>query len=180
MKKDIRDLFDGNEGSDLELPKGHRQEFLEKLKKSKSRKSKRQGYVKIYRVAAVLIVFLSIGMVVFNPFYKDESEVVSKSPIELQIKNIEKGYLISIGNEWKSFLKLTKDEKLIERYERKLESLDAEYREILKVFKNDSNNISVIESLIENLKTRLKLLKNIQAHIKLLNEKREENETITI
>lgn len=180
MKKDIRDLFKKEEDLNVKLPQFHRQEFLEKLNDSKRKAPKALTYGYIYKMAAALILLFAIGSVVSKSFDNDLKEVVDESTIEKQMKNIEKGYVTSIDNEWKSFLKLTKDEKLIDRYEKKLSSLDTEYRVILETFKNDNNNVTVIEELIGNLQTRLKLLKDIQAHIKLLNKNRKENETITI
>ena len=61
-------------------------------------------------------------------------------------------------------------------FKEKLTDLDNDYQEISRSFKNDSNNILVIESLVENLQTRLQLLKDIQVHINILNQKTEQNE----
>ena len=64
----------------------------------------------------------------------------------------------------------------MERFKVRLNELDKDYQEISSQFNQDSNNIAVIESLVENLQTRLKLLKDIQEHIKILNQNNEQNE----
>jgi hypothetical protein len=66
---------------------------------------------------------------------------------------------------------MANDEKLVDRFRNKLADLELDYQEITLQFKADRNNIEVIESLIENLKERLQLLKDIQEHINILNQK---------
>ena len=82
--------------------------------------------------------------------------------------------------EWQNFLELAKDENLIQRYKSKLEDLDTDYRLISEQFKHDTNNILVIQDLVNNLQTRLQLLKDIQQHIILLNQKNEQHESTNI
>ena len=60
---------------------------------------------------------------------------------------------------------------MVDRFRNKLADLELDYQEITLQFKADRNNIEVIESLIENLKERLQLLKDIQEHINILNQK---------
>ena len=86
----------------------------------------------------------------------------------------------NIKTEWNSFVKLTDDKNLIKKYKEKLSALDIDYKEITKQFKIAPNNISVLEKLISNLQTRLRFLKDIQNHIKNLNQKNISYETITI
>ena len=178
MQKDIRNLFKDDDDSFKKLPKSHRTEFLEKLKASKTASTKRFNYNIIYKTAAMLAIFFVIGFVVFNQFSKESNYVVEESAIELQIKDIEQQYLASIEIEWQSFLSITKDEYLIKRFEKRLNDLDKDYQEISVEFKKDTNNISVIEALVENLQTRLQLLKDIQEHIKILNQENKHETTI--
>jgi hypothetical protein len=168
MKRDIRDLFKEEENF-KSLPDNHRTEFLEKLKKQSEKKSANFPWLKI---AAVLFVALSAGLSIF---YKtaEEAEV---STIVAQIEIVEAEYLKDIETEWQSFLAIAEDEKLVERFRNKLDDLDTDYKEISAQFRKDGNNILVIESLLGNLQTRLKILKDIQKHIKILNQKNEQNE----
>lgn len=167
MKQDIRNLF--NEEEDLKsLPQNHRTEFLEKLQ-SQSKKEPSFSWLKI---AAVLLVALTIGFSIFNTEVEEEKI----SPLVAQIEAVEAEYLKDIDREWDNFIALAEDENLIKRFQNKLEDLDKDYREISKQFKSDTNNIIVIESLVENLQTRLQLLKDIQKHIKILNQKNELHE----
>ncbi|MCD2260000.1 hypothetical protein [Psychroserpens luteolus] len=181
MKQDIRDLFGKDEVSGKTLPDNHRQEFYDKLKASRPRR--KSGFKRNYllRIAAIAILFLAMTVVVLKTATTTvTNKVVEESSIETQIEVIEKEYLASIDKEWQNFISLATDEKLVKRYKDKLDNLDKDYQEISKQFKADNNNILVIEALVDNLKTRLQLLKDIQQHIHLLNQKTEQYETINI
>lgn len=168
MKQDIRDFF--REEDDLKtLPNNHRAEFLDKLNKHSKKKSSAFGWLKI---AAILLVALTVG---FSVFY-NQPEEDKVSPIVAQIEAVEAKYLEDIEEEWENFVAIADDAILVERFRKKLNALDADYHDISIQFKQDSNNILVIESLVENLQTRLQLLKDIQNHIKILNQINEQHE----
>ncbi len=167
MKQDIRDLF--KEEDELRrLPENHREEFLEKLEHQNKKSSNHRIWLKI---AAVVIITLAIGYTVLN-----KSSIEEVKPMISQIENVEAAYLKDIEKEWKSFIALANDEALVARFQKRLDELDADYQDIAAQFQNDANNIEVVEALVENLKTRLKILKDIQEHIKILNQKNEQNE----
>lgn len=181
MKKDIRDLFESEDGdSKKKLPDSHRDEFYKKLKASRPSRTKSVNTFYIIKIAAALFLFIAIGVFMIKSYEPSSEMLVETSTIEQQIKQVEKDYLTSIDVEWKSFIALAEDEQLVERYELKLEDLDKDYKLIASKFKNDTNNIFVIEELVTNLQTRLKLLKDIQEHIKLLNQENEHHETTDI
>lgn len=167
MKQDIRDLFNEEEGL-KKLPENHRVEFLNKLKQQSKQKKPRYKWLKF---AAVAIIALTVG---FSLFYKEP--VAEKSPMIAQIEAVEAQYLKEIHNEWENFIAIAEDEVLVARYKKRLSELDKDYQQISIQFKNDANNLLVIESLIDNLQTRLTLLKDIQQHIKILNQNNEQNE----
>lgn len=168
MKQDIRNLF--KEDDELKtLPKNHRTEFLNKLKKPTKNKYTSNVW---FKIAATLIIALTVGLSLI--YTKPKTEEVS--PIIAQIEAVEAEYLKNIETEWKRFVAIADDSVLVDRFKKKLDDLDADYKEISLKFKSDTNNILVIESLVENLQTRLQLLKDIQKHIKILNQKNEHNE----
>ncbi|WP_225035479.1 hypothetical protein [Winogradskyella sp. SM1960] len=169
MKRDIRNLF--KEEDDLKtLPENHRTEFLGKLK-TQTKKNPSHNWLKI---AAVLLIALTVGI----GFYNTTEEETKVSPIVAQIEAVEAEYLANIETEWENFIAIADDDVLVERFRKKLKDLDADYQNISMQFKNDANNVLVIEALIENLQTRLQILKDIQKHIKILNQNNEPYETI--
>lgn len=175
MKRDIRDLFKGEDLANKTLPDNHREDFLEKLKTSKIEKVKPKAKFMVYKIAASILLFVSLGYFFskeFNTEFKPET-----SELVAQIETVEQLYLSEIDKEWQNFLTIATDQKLVKRYEEKLKDLDENYKSLSLSFKANTNNILVIEDLIENLKTRLQLLKDIQEHIKLLNQKNENYET---
>ncbi|WP_339625145.1 hypothetical protein [uncultured Winogradskyella sp.] len=170
MQRDIRDLFTAEE--DLKsLPENHREEFLGKLQQQPKSTSTLFTWVKI---VAVVITVITVGFGLINT-YSDEEDI---SPMIAQIKAVEAEYLENIDVEWQRFIVLAKDEKLVDRFRKKLDELDSNYKDISIQFEEDANNILVVEALVENLQTRLQILKNIQNHIKILNQKNEQNENI--
>lgn len=169
MKRDIRDLF--KEEEDLRsLPKQHREEFLLKLKNCSRKKVKIADLIKI---AAAVVIALTIG---FSIYY-NQLEQSQESQAIAEIEAIEAKYLKNIETEWQNFIAIANDKVLVTRFKKKLNELDVDYQKISTQFKENSNNIIVIEALVENLQTRLELLKDIQTHIKILNQKNEPNET---
>ena len=168
MKQDIRDLF--KEDVDFKtLSENHRAEFLDKLNSQPKPKTSSTNWLKI---AAVAILALTVG---FSIFYKSPQKT-EVSPIVAQIEAVEAEYLKDIEAEWASFVAIAEDPSLVSRFKMKLDDLDQDYQTIAKEFKAQPNNILVIEDLVSNLQTRLKLLKDIQAHIKILNQKNEQHE----
>lgn len=172
MKHDIRNLFQEDEPT-KQLPENHRAEFLEKLKHSESKKEKQKRF-NWFKIAAVFVIALGISFL----FLKGNSKIEKPQKLEIvqQIEKVEQEYLQNIDKEWQQFLQLAEDDNLVKRYEQKLADLDTNYRTISKQFKAEPNNILVIEDLVNNLKTRLQLLKDIQAHIKFIKKESEPNE----
>jgi hypothetical protein len=175
MEQDIRKLFNTEDETDHQLPLIHRGEFQSKLKQATQKQ--KPSFKWAYKYAAIAILFLSLGYI-----FIQQDVVVPIEPeetaLQLQLKEVEQQYLGHIEKEWESFKTLTDDDRLIQRYEQKLEDLNEDYQELSLQFQDDRNNILVLESLIENLKLRLQILKDIQHHIRLLNQKNEQNEII--
>jgi hypothetical protein len=176
MKQDIRNLFrdedtDPVDASRKQLPDSHRQDFYEQLKASRPPRTSQLNRHYLIKVAAIITMFLALTLSLFQMGDNTSNHDVEVSSMETQIDLIEKQYLASIDQEWQRFITVANDEKLVERYKEKLDDLDADYKEISQQFKADTDNILVIESLVENLQTRLQLLKDIQEHINVLNQK---------
>lgn len=172
MQEKNRIQFSDSDFPKEQLPKGHREEFLKKLRENEKPKHKNN----YWKIAAALVILLGLGFVLMQNSETDEFPEADSIALELQ--QIETQYLKEIETEWENFLKLAKDQKLIARFKEKLNELDADYKEISAQYSEDKNNIQAVEDLIRNLQTRLSLLKDIQEHIKILNQKNEQHETI--
>jgi len=179
MKQDIKEVLNGFEETNKELPAAHRTEFLEKLQGAEKPMSKPKIFNYVFKIAAIIVLFVSVGYLALDSFNKPDLIIV-ETPIERQLKDIEMQYLKHIDTEWRNFVALATDKNLIKRYEQKLNDLDVGYQEVIVKFKQDKNNILIVEALVENLKNRLQLLKDIQDHINLLNQKTKSYETIIL
>jgi len=171
MKQDIRDLFRRDEFPKKKLPISHEKDFIKKLKREEREVPQKKKVRPFLKAAVAVALLISISI-----YLKKES--THETALEVQFKQIEKECLKSIDKEWKAFIEVTDDQNLIKRYKEKLQKLDDSYKEVSKQFKKDSNNISALENLIENLQRRLQLLKDIKEHIIELNQKNKSNETI--
>ncbi len=172
MKRDIRALFKEDE-FEKKLPENHRVEFLEKLN-SVSEKKKIIPKKIIGLVASVTIL---IAVYLFFPRYEKEQE---NQQLLFQVQQIETEYLKKIDREWNNFLELTDDKRLVKKYDENLQRLSNSYKELSQKFNKNPNDIDVLEALISNLQKRLQALKDIQAHIKSLQQKKVIYETIVI
>ncbi|SNR14046.1 hypothetical protein [Tenacibaculum jejuense] len=172
MKRDIRELFKEDE-FEKELPENHRIEFLEKLKITS--KKKKFPFKKMMGLVASVLVLVSVYL-----FLPDDKIEEKDQRLLLHVQQIETEYLKNINTEWNNFLELTDDEKLIKKYDDKLKKLSESYKVILSRFNKNPNDINTLEGLISNLQKRLQALKDIQAHIKNLKEKKATHETIII
>ena len=165
--------FSDSDFPEKQLPQGHREEFLEKLQKKNSQKPKQKN--NWWKIAATLVVLVGLGFVLLQN--RETDDFPEADTIALELQQIETQYLQEIETEWENFLKIATDQKLIARYKEKLKQLDTDYKEISKSYQANKNNLLAVEDLIRNLQTRLTLLKEIQEHIKILNQKTNNNET---
>lgn len=171
MKQDIRKLFEDDNKQNLrELPENHRDQFLKKLRGNKP--GVKPSLMFKVAISALLIIGTSIGI------YNSGNEISQNDPLVSQMNSIEKQYLKSIDKEWRDFTSATDDSTLIKRFEFKLEDLNHDYNNLSKLLKSNPENTVIIQSLIENLQTRLKLLEDIQTHLKILNSKPNAHETV--
>ena len=172
MERDIRDLFKENKDINIEMPPKHRTEFLQKLA---HQNKKQKSFIRnnIYKIVSTVAIILACTVYYFISTFK-----VEKTSLQIQIAEIEKEYLISIDNEWESFLAVAEDSVLVNKYKVKMLDSDKDYQKITNQLHKTPNNIYVLEALINNLQRRLELIKNIKEHIKELNQKNTSNETI--
>lgn len=173
MKEKNRIQFSDSDFPERQLPDGHREEFLKKVRENTVENPKRKK--NYWKIAAVLVVLIGVGFILMQNKGVDEFPEVDA--IALELRQIETQYLKEIETEWEKFLKLAKDQKLISRYKEKLNELDADYKEISADYHANKYNLQAVEDLIRNLQTRLSILKDIQEHIKILNQKNGQHET---
>lgn len=173
MEHDIRNLFNEIDNDKKQLPKHHREEFLEKLERQhqKPRQVRLLSWIKI---AAIFVV----GIFLYQWFSIDEEPALQELSIQTAVKELEKEYLPAIAKEWDTFLKVSKDTLLINRYKKRLKDSKQEYKDLSDLIKEHPDDVKLLQSLINNLQNRLLIINEINNHIKQLNQKNKSNETI--
>lgn len=175
MKHDIRDLFKKDEVSIKELPKNHQKDFLMKLNQIGLKPIRKKPFFFLKITAAV---FLLIACTYFYLDHNSDVQITPKTEIQFQVEFFEKEYLSNINEEWEIFVVVARDTVLINKYKIRLKVSKIDYNKITKQLKEEPNSIYVLQSLINNLQTRLQLVKDIKAHVQELNQKNTTNETI--
>lgn len=187
MAQDLRELFkkeDRRKG--LELSEGHERRFEARLNASLGTgKANKTFYW--YKIAAILLVVLSIGYFIYNQGSpnKNETQVVNAAdktkPVNVEqeqplylsdvspaYKKVEDYYLAVIHTELAQ-LNVTKENKvLIDSFLAQLAELDKEYKRLNEELGNSGVTEQSVAILIENLKLRLDLLVNLKNKLKEL------------
>jgi hypothetical protein len=152
-------------------PKGHRAEFLYKLKATEEVSSSINKPFNYWRaIAAACVLLLGIGAFVYTNYGGEEPK---ESSLFAEMKSIEDKYLEHIATEWESFQLTANDAYLVKKYEKRLENLDASYQELKEAFLVEKNSLTALEKMIQNLQMRLSLLQEIQQHLKRLKDEQQ-------
>ncbi len=163
--KDLRELMKDQRGDKVRLPAYHRDDFICKLKGEKP-----SIFGSLWKIAAAILVLVAMGGGYFSLTNNED-----KNESQSQFTSIEQQYLNSIEQEYQNFRDLSSDPVLLKRYESQLDALKQEYNDLMQLIEENGREPYLTERLIDNLEKRLDLLRNIQSHIKILNE---QNETI--
>ena len=202
MAQDIRDLFKNDtslpKGS---IPKGHQDRFMTRLNALHQESDdvpvigKRPVRFMIMKVAAILIIAISIGIIGYNqlgntstadavnvvnldkavPQTNTDVVPVYLSDVSPQFKEVEDYYLASINMEL-SRLEINDDNKeLIDAFMTQLAELDKEYAQLNRELKEAGINEQTVNTLIANLQLRLELLFKLKSKLKQLKDNQNEN-----
>lgn len=178
MKIDLRDKLK-NERMMRELPNNHREIFEQRLEKELSKKSKK-NYT-FLKIAASVLILLSIGYA-GNEFFKNdvpqeyvqtddtsEKKINSMADISPDLKKVEDYYLMHINYQF-SKIKITDENRsFLDVYFVEIGKLQEGYSNLIAEINSDEISEETINSLIENLQMRLKLMYQLKAQLKKIN-----------
>ena len=164
--KDVKTMI---KETTLEETKGlspnHRALFEQKLNSAMAPK---KNYSTLWKVAAMVVLFLGFGAVsVFSPklyeypksTYVDEaSTAITLGDLSPAFKKIESFYLASIQHQL-NMIDTTSDHELVKNYLNRLDVLNNEYLLLNKELNESGPNEANVNALIDNLKLRLVLFK---------------------
>lgn len=185
MKEDynIEDLFESLQGAfDRETPPaGHRERFRQRLAgQGGGVAASGRSWWKPLSIAASIILLLGTGLVLLRPAGTLEEQVAEISPeasqtsfyfanlIEQQIRELED-------------LSGPDTEPLIADTLRRLELLEADYRQLEQDLVAGGNSKLILSAMITNFQTRIDLLQDVMRQIETIKDfKDESHDTYTI
>lgn len=187
MGQDLRKIFKEERAKEKHtLKEGHNSRFKDKLNAALPAPKQNKWFV--YKIAASVIVLLTISILVYNNQSKNTvvdidkpskgEEDITFGALSPDLKKIEDYYKVNINLEL-SQLQVSNDNKtLVDSYMERLAELHKEYQDLNTELNTIGPNDQLISALINNLQLRLQLLQKLR---KKLNElKSNQNETISV
>jgi len=188
MKVDLRDKIK-NESVMKELPINHRKIFEEKLHKDLH--VRQMFNYKFLKIAASVLILLSLGISSYQ-FYrsnKTPQEIVqseeesgvkfnSMGDISPNLKKVEDYYLTHINYQI-SKIKITDENRaFLDAYFVELGKLQDEYSNSIAEINSDEISEETINVLINNLQMRLKLMYQLKAQLKKIDNLNKQEDEI--
>ncbi|UAB81256.1 hypothetical protein INR76_00420 [Marixanthomonas sp. SCSIO 43207] len=200
MAQDIRKMFENTPEEATTPPQGHQARFEARLDQAfgASKPKQNQPAIKFMwlKVAAIAIVFLSIGFFGYEQLSKTNTPVdVVEVPKQTQntnqnvakitlgdlspdLQKVEDYYLTGINVQLAS-LKIKDDNKeLVDGYMQQLSELDKEYQRLTLDLNEIGPTEATIGALIDNLQLRLELLFKLKNKLKELKNQKDETTAI--
>ncbi|GAA4270978.1 hypothetical protein U6A24_03680 [Aquimarina gracilis] len=196
MAQDIRELLKQDKQIPTEkMREGHQQRFMLRLEKELPKETRSFNY-KWLKIAASVVVILSVSMFTFNRLGNDGSGqngivdvddttsknatvVINKQTSTLaeafpEYQEVENSILTSIKFQLSNITVDDTNRELVESFKVRLDNLDKEYQRLNKELIEVGPNVQSVEAMMENLKIRLSLLSRLKDKLKEL--ERIENE----
>ncbi|MBV1888182.1 MAG: hypothetical protein KUG51_02715 [Urechidicola sp.] len=180
MGQDIKKLFDeAPEMVARELPKGHKSRFEERLEEEFPKQKPSFSWMNI---AASIAIIISLGITGFNYFSNEDTVgngINSMADISPDLKKVEDYYLSHINYQF-SKIKITDENRsVLEGYFVEMGALQESYVSTMATIDSEKEiSEETINALIENLQMRLKLMYQLKAQLKKLdNLNTPENES---
>ncbi|GAA0726534.1 hypothetical protein GCM10009430_33600 [Aquimarina litoralis] len=197
MGQDIRELLkQDNRIPSERLTEGHQDRFLARLEEELPKRARKFNYGWL-KIAASVVVILSVSMLAFNEFGKnggnntqivnaDNSEVknatvvLSKQTSSLaemfpEYEKTENYLLTGIKFQLSQINVDDTNRDLVESFMKRLEKLNTEYLDLNKELIEVGPNVQSAEAMIENLTLRLSLLNRLKDKLKELEKIENEN-----
>ncbi|HAT64573.1 MAG TPA: hypothetical protein DCS66_08215 [Flavobacteriaceae bacterium] len=184
MAQDIRDMLKDYQPEGPQLSKGHEARFEDKLDIAFSEKKSDNSFFFWMKIAATVIVFLTVGYFGYQYFQKDTTidtqlvnntkEVENETPtitignLSPDLKKVEDFYVTGINQQLASLNRTPENEELINGYLLRLEELDNAYKTLNTELNEVGPSEATITALIDNLKLRLELLFKLKNKLKEL------------
>lgn len=184
MAQDLRGMLKDYQPEAPKLSKGHEARFEDKLDVAFSENKSDSNFFFWMKIAATIIVFLTVGYFGYQYLQKDSSidnqwvdntmEVENETPtitignLSPDLKKVEDFYVTGINQQLASLNRTPENEELINGYLHRLEELDDAYKTLNAELNEVGPSEATITALIDNLQLRLELLFKLKNKLKEL------------
>ncbi len=199
MAQDIRELLKQDRQIPSEkIKQGHEFRFMSRLEKELPKKKTQNLNYKWLKIAASVVVVLSISVLTFNQLggedLKGGTELVNiddstakKSTVKLtkqsstlaeispEYQEVENSILTSIKFQLSQITIDDTNRELVESFMARLDNLDKEYQKLNRELIEVGPNVQSVEAMMENLTIRLSLLNRLKDKLKELESIENEN-----
>ena len=188
MGQDLREMFKKEKEMDVSMKQGHEERFMKRLDDTLP---KRRSYMGILKIAATLLLFISVGTYAFHEFTKtppghevvnnppiEETETISLGDLSPDLKKVENYYVANISLELSQLEISDENKRLVDSFMERLKELNAAYELLNEELNEIGPNDQTITALIKNLQLRLQLLQQLKTKLNEL--KSSKNETVNI
>jgi len=178
MAQDIRKLFEQETKMvTKKLPRGHNIRFESRLEQEFPKVKPSFSFLKI---AASIVIILSLGLsgYYYLPFTDSNVKINSMADISPDLEKVENYYLTHINYQIAKIKRTDENRAFIDIYFVELGSLQESYKNnIASIDSDEEISEETINALIENLQSRLKLMYQLKAQLKKLdNLNKQQNE----
>jgi len=178
MAQDIKKLFENApEMVVKELPKDHVNRFESRLNQEFTKEKSSFSFLKI-AASIVLIMSLGLSTYYFFPYDNSSDKINTMADISPDLKKVEDYYLTHINYQIAKIKRTDENSGFLDAYFVQLGKLQEKYNQSIATLNTDEISEETIDALIENLQTRLKLIYQLKAQLKKienLNKQKNEN-----
>ncbi len=170
-----------------ELPVNHREIFKKRLEEEMHENSKSR--FQFLKIAASIVIIMSLGIIAYQFDYSGNSQEItqtegepekkinSMADISPDLKKVEDYYLTHINYQIAKLKITDENREFLEAYFVELGKLQTAYNRSIAELNSDEISEETINSLIDNLQMRLKLVYQLKSQLKKINNlNKQENE----
>ena len=147
---------------------------LEETKKAAARKEKVVRLSMVLKIAATVVVVLSLGIVFFN-YQRKNQDTVTLSSIDPQMAKQQMQYASLIEIKRSELKRIEKEEpELYKTFAAELKKMDSSYEKLKSELPQSPNQERTVKAMIRNLQIQLEVLNQQLLIIQQINELKKE------
>lgn len=178
MERDLRKIYREAQDQNVKMPKGHLEEFEQRLNEEFPKRRRSMNYFYWSSAAAILIL---VALLIRPLDSKQEPQVkeqyISLGSLSPELEKVETFYTKGVQLQWATLKANTSNKELVNSTEKRMNLLDEKYKTLTDELNENGPSEELINAMIQNLEMRMRVL--IQLKGRLNDLKKTENENIT-